>query len=78
MKFFKYVPEQHDCRGIITPIDHSFGDSFLRSFVQNHVLGPGVWERDAVQAISSIINPVQTLMQKTKVPPAFSPALSPA
>lgn len=62
-KFFRFVPEQHQRRGIITPIDESFSPVFLNDFVV-HCLGRS---RDDIALISQIVNPVKTLMQKTKV-----------
>ena len=70
-RFLRFVPEQHRRCGIITPFDASFNEKFVRSFLaaNDHSC---FQDPRAFSLISSIVNPVRTLINETEVNIVFS------
>ncbi len=69
-KFLGFIPGQHQRRGILTPTDDSFHPAVIDAFINENHLGfneAGVRDPRTFELISSIIDPVRTLMRETEV-----------
>lgn len=69
-RFLRFIPEQHQRRGILTPMDDSFHPAVIDAFMNENHIGfneAGARDPQTFEHIASIINPVKTLMRKTEV-----------